>query len=95
MALKTLFETFNNERATEERIDRHIEALESMDLRDAVLEAAGCGDEAECDDEALEAVIDNIPETDEDDAKVDTEDDAVVAAEMYQLESLIPETIIQ
>ena len=97
MALQTLMESFQEERNLSNQINRHIEALEAMSLRDAILEAAE-EDEFVVDDEdndmdpSVEALIDDIPETDEDDMDVSDND---MAEEMYRLEQYIPETVIR
>lgn len=97
MALQTLMESFQEERNLSNQINRHIEALEAMSLRDAILEAAE-EDEFVVDDEdndmdpSVEALIDDIPETDEDDMEVSDDD---MAEEMYRLEQYIPETVIR
>lgn len=97
MALQTLMESFQEERNLSNQINRHIEALEAMSLRDAILEAAE-EDEFVIDDEdndmdpSVEALIDDIPETDEDDMEVSDDD---MAEEMYRLEQYIPETVIR
>lgn len=97
MALQTLMESFQEERNLSNQINRHIEALEAMSLRDAILEAAE-EDEFVVDDEdndmdpSVETLIDDVPETDEDDMEVSDDD---MAEEMYRLEQYIPETVIR
>ena len=68
-----------------------------MSLRDAFLEAAE-EDEFIPDDEdndmdpSVETLIDDVPETDEDDMEVSDDD---MAEEMCRLEQYIPETVIR
>lgn len=97
MALQTLMESFQEERNLSNQINLHIDALEAMSLRDAFLEAAE-EDEFIPDDEdndmdpSIETLIDDVPETDEDDMEVSDDD---MAEEMCRLEQYIPETVIR
>nr|DAR84616.1 MAG TPA: hypothetical protein [Caudoviricetes sp.] len=97
MALQTLMESFQEERNLSNQINLHIDALEAMSLRDAFLEAAE-EDEFIPDDEdndmdpSVETLIDDVPETDEDDMEVSDDD---MAEEMCRLEQYIPETVIR
>lgn len=97
MALQTLMESFQEERNLSNQINLHIDALEAMSLRDAFLEAAE-EDEFVPDDEdndmdpSVETLIDDVPETDEDDMEVSDDD---MAEEMCRLEQYIPETVIR
>ena len=97
MALQTLMESFQEERNVSNQINLHIDALEAMSLRDAFLEAAE-EDEFIADDEdndmdpSVETLIDDVPETDEDDMEVSDDD---MAEEMCRLEQYIPETVIR
>ena len=97
MALQTLMESFQEERNVSNQINLHIDALEAMSLRDAFLEAAE-EDEFIPDDEdndmdpSVETLIDDVPETDEDDMEVSDDD---MAEEMCRLEQYIPETVIR